>query len=356
MTQPAQWLRPEVLQGSAYHVADSRGMIKLDAMENPYDLPAGLRSAWAANLSGAALNRYPDPQARKLQLLLRQSLALDADTGLLLGNGSDELIQLLCMAVASPGRSILAPTPTFVMYKLLAECLGLRFIGVPLAANFALDGAAMLAAIAQHQPAIVWLAYPNNPTGNLFDAAAIYAILRAAPGLVVLDEAYSAFSDGHSFLGEIGRYPNLLVMRTLSKQGFAGLRLGLLAGPQNWIAELDKLRLPYNINVLTQLSVHFLLQNANVFAQQAQQILSERQRLFTALGQLPGIQPYPSQANFILLRTAAGRASAIHAALKTRGILIKNLDQAPGLKDCLRVTVGTAEENDAFLQAMESLI
>lgn len=356
MTTPERWLRQETLQGAAYHVADSRGMIKLDAMENPYPIPESLRAGWLTALSGAALNRYPDPQAEALRAQLRAQLGLGDDMGLLLGNGSDELIQLLHIAVASAGRTILAPTPAFVMYKLLADALGLRFAGVPLSADFSLDLPAMLAAIAEHQPAIVWLAYPNNPTGNLFDSEAMHAIIRAAPGLVVVDEAYSAFSGGHSFLGEIGRYPNLLVMRTLSKQGFAGLRLGLLAGPQHWIGELDKLRLPYNLNVLTQVSAHFLLQHADAFAAQSEAIIHERQRLLTALCQMPTLTVYPSQANFILLRSAAGRATPIFEQLKARGILIKNLDSSPALKDCLRATVGTPAENDAFLHALEPLL
>jgi histidinol-phosphate aminotransferase len=169
----------------------------------------------------------------------------------LLGNGSDELIQMLILAVARPGAVVLAPEPTFVMYRLIAHWLGVRFVGVPLRADdFGLDRAAMLAAIAQYQPALVFLACPNNPTGNLFDRDDVLAILDAAPGAVVVDEAYAPFTAA-SFLEQVGSRPELLVMRTLSKAGLAGLRLGILAGPAAWIAQIDKVRLPYNINVLT---------------------------------------------------------------------------------------------------------
>lgn len=351
-----RWLRPQLLASRAYHVQDSRGLIKLDAMENPYPLPEALREGWLAALRDAELNRYPDPQAGALCELLREQLRLGPDIGLLFGNGSDELIQLLAIGLAGPERVVLAPTPAFVMYQVLAGALGMRFEGVPLTADFHLDRDAMLAAIAARQPAVVYLAYPNNPTGNLFDAEIMREIIDAAPGLVVVDEAYAPFSGGRSFLGELDRYDNLLLMRTLSKQGLAGLRLGLLLGPKPWIDELDKLRLPYNINVLTQVSARFILEHGAVLAEQADLILAERARLAQALAALSGITAYPSDANFILFRAPLGRGPGIFQGLREKGILIKNLHGTPGLDDCLRVTVGTAAENTAFLQALETLL
>jgi histidinol-phosphate aminotransferase len=251
---------------------------------------------------------------------------------------------------------MLAPEPGFVMYRMIAAFTGMDYVGVPLAADFALDGAAMLAAIAAHEPALVFLAYPNNPTGNLFDAEAMRAVIEAAPGLVVIDEAYYPFA-GSSYLGWLGRHPNLLVMRTVSKLGLAGLRLGLLAGPEAWLGQLEKLRLPYNINVLTQSSAEFALAHHHVFEQQAAQICADRERLYRALSELPGIAVWPSHANFLLLRTPAGQSAALFAGLKAHGVLVKNLDGGhPQLRDCLRVTVGTAGENRAFLEALRALL
>ncbi len=198
----------------------------------------------------------------------------------------------------------------------------------------------------------MFLAVPNNPTGNLFDEGDLLRIIEAAPGLVVIDEAYAPFTD-LSFLNRLGHTPNLLVMRTVSKMGLAGLRLGLLAGPQPWIDEIDKIRLPYNINILTQASAEFAMAHKSLLDEQTQQIRRDRESLFQELAAMPGIEPYPSDANFILFRTREGRGSEIHGELRQKGILIKNLDGAhPMLKDCLRVTVGTAEENRQFLNAL----
>jgi histidinol-phosphate aminotransferase len=353
--KPEDWVRPEVRALAAYHVPDSAGLIKLDAMENPYGWPPELLRDWQAQLASAALNRYPDPQARALKGRLREAMRIPPQAELLLGNGSDEIIQMLALAVGGPGRTILAPEPGFVMFRMIATLTGTAFAGVPLrAADFALDTEAMLAAIRQHRPALIFLASPNNPTGNRFDASAMRAVIEAAPGLVVVDEAYYPFCDGDC-LGWLAEYDHLLVMRTVSKLGLAGLRLGLIAGRAEWLGELDKTRLPYNINVLTQRSAEFALAHTEVFARQAQAIRAERAVLAQALGQLPGLTVYPSEANFILFRVPDGQAGRIHAALKAAGVLVKNLDGShPGLAGCLRVTVGQPAENAAFLAALKS--
>ena len=344
-------IRPEIHALQAYHVPDSAGLIKLDAMENPYSWPEALKQEWLEMLRDVPINRYPDPSARSLRAQLKQSLEVPADMDVLLGNGSDELIQLILLGVARPGAVVLAPTPTFVMYKMIATFVGMRFVGVPLATDFGLDLAAMRATIQQHQPAVVFLAYPNNPTGNLFDEQAIETLLRESPGLVVVDEAYHAFAQ-RSFMDRLGQHDNLLVMRTLSKQGLAGLRLGILAGDPAWLAEFDKLRLPYNINSLTQASAGFALKHKDVLDEQATRLRAERARLLQDLAALSGVQVWPSAANFILFRTAKP-ADAVFTALRQQGVLIKNLSGAGGvLANCLRVTVGTPEENAAFLAAL----
>ena len=349
--KPEEIIRAEILALKAYHVPEAAGMVKLDAMENPYRLPADVQAEIAVLAAGAALNRYPDPDAARLKARLREALAIPPGMDLLLGNGSDEIIQMLTMAAARPGAVVLGLEPSFVMFRMIATFCGVRFVGVPLKSGFTLDADRMLAAIAEHQPALVFIAYPNNPTGNLFDEATITRIIEAAPGMVVVDEAYHAFA-GKTFMPRLADYPNLLVMRTLSKSGLAGLRLGLIAGAGAWLGHVDKVRLPYNVNVLTQLVAEKVLQHQELLAQQAAAIKTERTRLFEGLKRIPGVQPFPSDANFILFKT--GKAEQVFNGLRQRGVLIKNLHGAhPSLADCLRVTVGTPEEDTQFLDVLK---
>lgn len=352
---PDDLIRPEIRALSAYHVPDATGLVKLDAMENPYELPEPLAAEWAERVRSVAMNRYPDPGASALKAVLREAMEIPERQAILLGNGSDEIIQMILMAVAGPDRVVLAPEPAFVMYRMIAVFCGMRYVGVPLSPDdFALDPGAMLASIAEHRPAAVFLAYPNNPTGNLFDREVVEAIIEATPGLVVLDEAYAPFADD-SFMRDLGRHDNLLVMRTVSKMGLAGLRLGYLCGAPAWLDEFEKIRLPYNIGVLTQAAARFALEHKPVFDEQAARIRAERERLLEGLRALPGIHAWDSAANFILFRTSQGRAAAVFEGLKGRGVLIKNLTGAGGmLTDCLRVTVGTPQENGCFLDALRA--
>ncbi len=352
-----RWIRPEIRALSAYHVPDSSGLIKLDAMENPYTWPEALRQEWLELLHKTDVNRYPDPQGSELKQQLRISMDIPEEAGLLLGNGSDELIQMLALTLAGPDRVVLSVEPSFVMYRMIALFAGMPYQGVPLnSEDFSLDLPALLEAIEQHRPAILYLACPNNPTGNLFDAAQIRQIIQTAPGLVIVDEAYAPFTDT-SYMGEVGRYPNLLVMRTLSKLGLAGLRLGLLAGPKPWLDEIDKTRLPYNINTLTQVSAGVALRHEAVFDAQTTLIRQQRSQLFAALDGIDGISPYPSSANFILVRMPASRADEIHTAMREQRVLVKNLSGAhPLLADCLRITVGTPAENRAAIHALKAAL
>jgi histidinol-phosphate aminotransferase len=344
--------RPEVLALSAYHVPEASGFIKLDAMENPYTWSDDIKQQWLNALKDCELNRYPDPEARQLNATIKQVNNIPDEFAVLLGNGSDEIIQLLLMALP-PTASVLSTTPSFVMYKQISDSLGLRYHGVPLAADFELDETAMLAAIEQHQPSVIFIAYPNNPTGNLFSEAAIIKIIEAANGLVVIDEAYAPFANA-SFMNRL-HYENLLVMRTVSKLGLAGLRLGYIAGQPSIIEQLNKIRLPYNINILTQVSAQFALENHQVFDQQTQAICVDRALMLEQLNALDGITAYPSAANFILFKTPQGRATEIFLSLKQQNVLIKNLSPQAGLfTDCLRVTIGKPEENTAFLTALQN--
>ncbi|MGH8584598.1 MAG: histidinol-phosphate transaminase [Gammaproteobacteria bacterium] len=363
MTRPEQgtqgldeWLRPEIRQLQAYEVHAAEGCLKLDAMEGPYAWPEPVQAEWLAALRTLSVNRYPDPEARTLKHRLRAFLGLPDSLGLLLGNGSDELIQMLALAVAGVGRVLLSPEPSFAMYRIIAAIAGLRYVGVPLLAPaFDLDVAAMLDQVRRHRPALVTLSYPNNPTGNLFERGALEAILEQAPGLVLADEAYFNYC-GDSLLAAIEEHPRLLVLRTLSKIGLAGLRIGVLIGREDWLREINKLRLPYNINTLSQASAAFILAHPEVLDAQVRTLVTERERLYTALRRIPRVQVWPSRANFLLLRVI-GRGKSVFAGLKARRVLVKDLDGAhPLLRDCLRVTIGTPNENDEFIAAFRDCL
>lgn len=349
-------IRPEVRALSAYKVADASGFIKLDAMENPYTWPEKIKQEWLEVVHDAQINRYPDPEAKSLCRVLKQYNKIPAASDILLGNGSDEIIQLLLMALPA-NSSVMAPEPSFVMYKQIALCLGLNYQGMPLLADsFDLDLPALLESIKIQQPEIIFLAYPNNPTGNLFDTDSIKSIINESKGLVILDEAYAPFTDA-SFIEELPHYKNLLVMRTVSKLGLAGLRLGFITGSPAIIEQLNKVRLPYNINILTQCSAEFALSKPEMFLEQTNSLRNERARMFLQLSTLSGFTPFPSSANFILFKTPKNKATEIFEALKVKGILIKNLAPQKGLlSDCLRVTIGKPEENNLFINALKSTI
>ena len=346
-------IRKEVLAMSAYKVTHAEGLIKLDAMENPYTWPDTIKEQWLEVLKRCPLNRYPDPEAKALAQTLKQITQLPDHFEILLGNGSDEIIQLLLMALPE-GSAVLAPAPGFVMYKQISDSLGLDYIGVPLLKDsFDLDLPAMLQSIKQSQPRVVFLAYPNNPTANLFNEAEINEIIRASQGLVVIDEAYAPFANA-SFVNQLDHYENLLVMRTVSKLGLAGLRLGYLMGRPEIIEQLNKIRLPYNINSLTQMSADFALSNKTLFDEQTQAICTEREVVLNSLKELEDIKAYPSSANFILFKTPENKATDIFLSIKEQGVLIKNMSSQGGvLMDCLRVTIGKPEENSAFLNALK---
>jgi histidinol dehydrogenase len=345
-------IRDDVRAMSGYHVPDAGGLVKLDAMENPYPLPAGLRQGLAERLAAVALNRYPVPSYARLKALIRDRLGVPAGAGLLLGNGSDELITMVSVATARPGATVIAPAPSFVMYDLSTRLAGSTFVPVPLAPDFSLDLPAMLAAIDRHRPAVVWIAWPNNPTGNAFDRAQVERILAAAPGLVVIDEAYQPFALD-TWMGEITRHDRLAVMRTVSKLGLAGVRLGYLAAAPHWIAEFDKVRPPYNVSVLDEAAAEFALEHLEVFDAQAARLRADREALAAALAGVPGVTAYPSRANFVLVRVADGPGTA--AALRERGVLIKDVGRMhPLLAGCLRLTVGTPDENTQLLDALKA--
>ncbi len=361
MNTAIQRIRQDVQGMHAYAVQDAAGMVKLDAMENPYGLPPELQAALGERLGRVAVNRYPGPRIDDLRHALARYVDLPAGFGLMLGNGSDELIALLALACDVPGASILAPLPGFVMYGMSAQLQGLAFHGVPLTPDFELDEPAMLAAMREHKPAITYLAYPNNPTANLWDAAIMRRLISAAAefgGLVVIDEAYQPFAS-RTWLDDMRADPvanaHVLLMRTLSKFGLAGVRLGYMIGTQALVNEIDKVRPPYNVSVLNAECALFALEHADVFARQAQEIRTERDKLINALAAMPGVKPFPSQANMVLVRVPD--ADKAFAGMKAAGVLVKNVSKMhPLLAQCLRLTVGTPAENVQMLEALRNTL
>jgi len=354
----ANTIRPDVRAIAGYHVADASGFIKLDAMENPYHLPEHLRHELGQRLADVTLNRYPVASYATLKQRICATLGVPAGYDVILGNGSDELISILDMACALQDRRavVVAPTPSFVMYQRSAQFAGMDFVGVPLKDDLTLDRAAMLAAIAEHQPSLVYLSYPNNPTGNLFDAADVVAIIEALgdTGIAVVDEAYEPFAQ-QSFMQRLPEFANLVVMRTVSKLGLAGIRLGYMSAAPQLLEQFDKVRPPYNINVLTQAAAEFALDHIEVLNEQAAAIRAERATLAAALARLPGVHVFPSAANFILIRVP--NSDDAHANLLADKVLVKNVSKMHQvLNHCLRITVSTPAENAAFLAALSAAL
>ena len=349
--KPEDLVRPEILALKAYPVAPSDGMVKLDAMENPYSLPDELRKELGRALASLDLNRYPAPSPQKLRDAIARSMQVPAGLQVLLGNGSDELIQILITALARPGAKMMYPSPTFVMYSMGGTFSGMQAVPVPLREDFSFDADAFIARMQAENPALVFIAYPNNPTGVLYPEADIVKVIKACKGLVVLDEAYHVFA-GRSFIDKVSEFPNLVVIRTVSKLGLAGIRLGYLIGRPEWVEQLDKVRPPYNVSVLTQAAALFMLDKLDVLERQAARIKGDRAALAKGIAALAGTKVFPSEANFVLVRVPD--ADRTYEGLKRQNVLVRNLH--PGVKNCLRVTVGTPDENRILLAAMREAL
>ena len=352
-------IRADIAQLSAYHVQAAAGMLKLDAMENPYPLPVEVMPALQTGLVNAALNRYPSPAADALKQGLREAMGIADEHEILLGNGSDEIIQIIAMACASLKQgapaTMLSVEPAFVMFKMIALYAKMQYVGVPLREDFSIDCNAMLTAIEAHRPAVTFIAYPNNPTGNLFADADLHSIIETAHkigGLVVIDEAYFAFSS-RTWLHAISRYANVVLMRTVSKLGLAGLRLGLLIGAPRWLHEFEKVRLPYNINVYTQAAGLVACEHYASFTAQAACIVRDRQELATQLAVIDGVTVFASEANFLLVRVADSQALFNH--LLEHKILVKHTGAGHTLmRNTLRITIGSPTENAQVVAAIKS--
>jgi histidinol-phosphate aminotransferase len=346
-------IKEEVLAQKAYVVEKTACPVKLDANENPLAIPEDLRERFAAGLASIPLNRYPEAGSPALVARFAKAFGVGRDQ-VVIGNGSDELIQILCAAVAQPGAEAMIPVPTFAMYRISSQNAGLKVAAVPLDGEFDLDLATMRERVAAHPPALTFLAWPNNPTGNCFSRRRIEVILREWPGIVVVDEAYFHFS-GQTFLPLLGRYENLVILRTLSKVGFAAMRIGLLIGPPALVHELDKVRLPYNMNAMSQAAAGFYLDHEETFLKQAGEIRCWRDELFAAMKTIPGIRPRPTDANFIFFGCDFD-TDRVYTRLTERGILIKNFNAPGTMRNFMRVTVGTREENRSFIEVLKGII
>ncbi len=335
-------IRKEILSLEGYRSEAIKANIKLDANECPYSPSITL------NLRSLKLNRYPDPEAKDLKKLLSRMW----DTGpenILQGNGSDELIYYLISVTGGP---VLYPVPTFSMYGIIGRILGKGIIEIPLDQNFDIPDN-FINVIRKQKPGIIFLSSPNNPTGNMFSEEKIVDVIKKSHCIVVVDEAYQPYArNNNGFIPYTKKYKNLLVMRTFSKIGLAGIRLGFLIGDSRILNEINKARLPYNVNLLTQNIALEVLRKRSFFNNLIKRVISEREWLMKELQSINQITVYPSDANFILFKIR--NAGRIYKGLIKKDILIKNLSNV--IPDCLRVTVGRKEENRAFIKALKGLV
>jgi histidinol-phosphate aminotransferase len=352
---PLHLVRDALAGLAAYRTPPDPPPIKLDANESPWPLPAEARARLAERLAEAELHRYPDLSAREVKRLIAARLGARPEE-LVLGVGSDEVIGMLMTSLAQPRAraarpAVVVPTPSFVMIPLTARVHGLEPIEVPLADDWSLDRPAMLAAIAEHRPNLVYLVSPNNPTGNALSDDEVRAMVEAAPeSLVIIDEAYGPFA-GASRGAWCERHPHVAVLGTLSKVGLAGLRVGWARMHPELAAQVEKARPPYNLNTYAQLAVQVILgELPHVLDDALARIVRERERLSQALSALPDLRVWPSEANFLLVES--DEAEALHAALLATGIGVRRFASAPRLARHLRITVGTPEENDALVDAL----
>lgn len=336
-------LKKNIRSIQPYNTKEIPYHVKLDANESPYSFSLSLDF-----LKKIPTNRYPDPDGKELKRILARRWKLKVEN-ILLGNGSDELIYYLIITFGGP---VIFPVPTFSMYGIITQALGEKFVAVPLDNSFDLDSKKMISAIKNHKPKIIFLSSPNNPTGNCFSSDRIFRIIKAFKGIIVLDEAYQPFSSKRGLLRILRDFENVVIMRTLSKVGFASLRVGFLLGQKDIIEAINRVRLPFNVNALSQAVAVNALKNYRDVENALKLISNERDKLYQELKKLKSIHPYPSKANFVLFRVK--NSVQVYKKLLSKGILVKDINSM--LKDCLRVTVGTPEENMLFLESLQDVI
>ena len=346
-------IKKEVREQECYRADIMSYRAKMDANESPFSLSPLLRKKLFEEIKKVSLNRYPEPGAPLLRKRFAEYYGV-ADNMIMIGNGSDELIQILCTALVNSSSVVMVPSPTFAMYRIIASTSGHAVAEVPLNASFDLDLDAMLNRIAKDIPVLTFLSYPNSPTSNCFIEKSVAAIVEASTGIVVVDEAYGSFA-GKTLVPLLKKYDNLVILKTLSKVGLAAMRIGFLIGSPFLIHELDKVRLPYNINTMSQVAAGFYLDHIDTFFSQTKDIIAGREELLDALGKIESVHPNPSDANFIFF-SCDFDTDNIYSLLAEEGILIKNLNSPGVMKNCMRVTVGNSEENQEFLKALKKIL
>jgi histidinol-phosphate aminotransferase len=345
-------VKPACRAVGAYTLAAQRAPIKVNQNENPFDLPAEIKERVLRAAAARDWARYPDFDPVELLASLASFAGWRSD-GVLAGNGSNELIEATLLVSVGAGTRVVIPEPTFTLYGLMTTLLGGQAVPVPLASDLSYDVESLLAARRATQAPVTIVCSPNNPTGGVLAAEQVARLCADADGLVVIDEAYHEFS-GRTVVPLLHAHPNLIVLRTFSKaMGMAGLRVGYLLAAPELVREINKARLPYNVNFFSQLAALAALEAQDVLAARVALLRSERARLHAGLTGVPGVaRVYPSEANFLLLELARARPRAVFEALHQRGILVRDVSGYPRLASCLRVSVGTPAENDALLAAL----
>ncbi|NPB05045.1 MAG: histidinol-phosphate transaminase [Aquificae bacterium] len=338
----------------AYRTETTPARIRLSSNELPYDLPRWLKERIKKELAQIPFNRYPDPYATELREVLAELWGVKPEN-LLLGNGSDELILYLQTAVGELYEGVAYPIPTFPMYRVVADTLGRPVYEVPLDENLDLDEGAFERVLEDYRPALLFISYPNNPTGNLFSREKLERLRKKVP-LMVSDEAYFDFC-GETYLPEaVDAAQNVVVLRTLSKVGLASLRVGALIADEAFVKELLKVKMPFNVTYPSQVVAKVVLTEGLEFIRWAvERVVAERERLTAELSKMEGVEVFPSKANFFLFKTPF-EADAVHRLLLEEGVLVRNVSYLPGLDGFLRVGVGKPEENDAFLEALRKVL
>ncbi|MEN3034227.1 MAG: histidinol-phosphate transaminase [Aquificaceae bacterium] len=336
-------MKPRIQAPERYKTETTRAAVRLSSNELYIDLPEEIREEIARELAFAPLYRYPDPEARELRSALSSWLGLPSEEYLTLGNGSDELINYICASLGTGPVSY--PVPTFSMYGICARNNLRQSIPLELDENFE------LLKTPPQESDLVFIARPNNPTGNVFLRENINA-LRAEGRCIVIDEAYYPFCKD-SMLKDALKSEDILILRTLSKIGLAGLRVGILIASPDIIKLIDSIRLPFNVTMPSQIVARIIIQKYPEVINNAVEVaIKERERMQSYMKKLQGIKVFPSKANFILFKVLVG-AKALHRELLKRGVLIRDFSENPYTRECLRVSVGRAIENDMFLQALE---
>jgi histidinol-phosphate aminotransferase len=358
---PLRHVKPAVRALSAYTLAERDARVKVNQNENPWDLPEPVKRRVLEQALARPWSRYPAFDPRELLEALARFSGWRAD-GILAGNGSNELIEALLVVTVGAGTRVVIPEPTFTLYALLTTVLGGEPVRVPMPRSpssdvgsfgaFVYDIDALLEARRASAAPVTIVCSPNNPTGSSLPLEDVERLCRDSDGLVVIDEAYHEFAD-RSAVPLLERHPNLILLRTFSKaMALAGLRLGYLLASPELVREVNKARLPYNLNFFSQLAALAALEERETLKGNVQRLIQLRERLLVRLADMPGVRAHPSDANFFLLEVLSADPKAVWSALARRGVLVRDVTSYPQLHRCLRVSVGSQEENDTFLHAL----